>query len=205
MSIVDDEEILCSATFNFDLNDKLNPKHISIPENDKSISSRFIRSVVKSVSNIFTPRKIIVLLRLLRALTICLLCLTIAADLMYIFFVNLMSSKDVSVKLGGFRDLVIRIYGAGLGILAVIIELNKPLLRTLYPGLKPFIPRSLLLFFVSTLTTPSPLLSHGKKISSSVNSNEFNQYDGDGDSHNSLADQIPDSSIIFQTVTSLLL
>ena len=207
MSIAENNTILDSASFHGNLNEKLNPECIDVPVEDKSIPANITRAIIGAVSRFFTPRQIIVVLRLVKALTFCFLCLTIAADLMYIFFVELVASKEVSVKLGGHRDLIIRTYGVGLTVMAIMVELDMPWVGTYFAGLKGFLPRSLLLFFVSALTTTAPIGAY-ERSQNGDNNNSYNnnQYNGGGGSDAGLiGNQIPESSVIFQMVTSWIL
>ena len=93
-----------------------------------------------------TPRHLLVVLRILKAVTFCFLVLTLVADLMYIFFLEIAASSDVKALAGGNRDLVIRIYGLFLAGIAVCIELDYALVVKSFYGFKGFIARGLLLF-----------------------------------------------------------
>lgn len=184
------DEILGSVSFQGNLNDTLNPECIDVSEDDVGLRSNLVRTIIRVVSKCFTPRKIIIILRLLKALTFCLLCLTLAADLMYIFFVKMEINQEIFDKFGGTRDLVIRIYGVGIVIMALMMELDMPFMNTNFAGLKGFFPRSLLLLFISMITTPPSIFWDGND----------DEYSGDDRSN-----EIPDSSVVFQAATSGLL
>ena len=166
------------------LNETLNPECIDIPRNDTTLSARCTRMMTGFVSKFFSPRQILVILRLLKAITFCTLCLTLAADVMYIFFVEIVVDRDVSIKLGGQRDITIRIYGVALALIALTIELDMPIATVHFSFLKGFIFRGLLIYFVSVLTSIAPLSNDDVDL---------------------LKGQIPSSSVVFQAVTSFIL
>ena len=142
------------------------------------------------------PRDMLVLLRLLKAVTFCFLVLTVAADLMYIIFVEFISG--VGENLGGFRDTTIRLYGLALALMAILIELDMSIAVKHFTGLKAFVPRSLLLFFIATITSAHRM--NKQQVSSG--------YDDDQavvDDDSLTQSQIPNSAIVFQMVTSWIL
>jgi len=166
------------------LKDKLNPECIDVPKSDTTFKARCIRSITGFVSKYFSPRLIIVVLRLLKAITFCFLCLTLAADIMYIFFVEIVVSAEVGVKLGGNRDTKLRLYGVILTLVALAIELDLPSASPHFTIVKGFIPRGLLLHFIAVLTSIAPLSSDDVDL---------------------LKGQIPQSSVVFQAVASFIL
>lgn len=188
------------------LNEKLNTEYIDVAPDDTSVSANMTRTIAGFVGKCCTPRQMLVVLRLLKAITFCFIVLTIASDLMYIFFVELIASNEVNVILGGFRDTVIRIYGLGLAVMAILIELDMANAVKNFSGFKGFVPRGLLLFFVSTITNAHPL--HRQKSCSGHRflANDDDNYDDDRYSSQCLSsNDIPGSAIVFQMVTSFVL
>lgn len=177
------------------LNERLNTDYVDISPEDTSLPARITRAITVCVGKFCTPREILVVLRLLKAVTFCFLCLTIASDLMYIFFVGLVVSDDVNNQLGGLRDTIIRFYGLFLAIMAILIELDMGNFVKHFSGFKGFIPRSLLLFFIATITNAHPL--HKKRTD-----NDDGQYNDDDVA---ISTPIPNSAIAFQMVTSFIL
>lgn len=195
-------------------NKKLDPSQLDIPDEDHSFTAKAIRTITSLVSGLLRPRQVIVLLRLLKALTFCTLCLTVISDLMFVFYVEISISDDVNIKLGGFRDRLIRIYGVGLAIFAVLVELDN-VISDHFAGLKPFLVRSIMLLFVATVSGVSPMIGYERKQAKQQNNN-YNAYgDDDGnDGYNSynqnqqtnyIRDEVPGSTVAFQAITSFIL
>lgn len=180
------------------LNHTLNTECIDIPPSDTSALANVTRFIAGIVGKLFTPHQILVILRLLKALTFCFLILTIIADLMYIYFVEIVASRDVNKALGGFRDTVLRIYGIFLCAMALILELDITKYVKHFSGLKGFIARGFLLFFIATITNTNP---NFKEATQNAANNNYNYND---DSYSSEG-AIPVSAIVFQIVTSWVL
>eukprot|EP00978_Attheya_sp_CCMP212_P005723 scaffold12832_cov50-Attheya_sp.AAC.4 len=189
------------------LNEKLNTDYLDIAEDDNSWSAAMTRGIAGFVGKFCTPRQILIALRLLKAVTFCFLLLTIFADVMYIFFVELMVSDEVNENLGGHRDIVIRFYGLFMAIVAVLLELDVAIAFKYFPGLKGFVPRGFLLFFIATVTNAHPL--HSNASDSSAQTDDAYAADDDyaaaGDDRYIIAKEIPNSSVAFQMVTSFIL
>ena len=189
------------------LNDRLKTEHMDLDRNDVSCGATATRGTANLVANWFTPQQVIGILRLLKAVTFCFLILTMVADLMYVLFVEIMSSKEYRAKAGGYRDVMIRIYGLAFAVIIVCIELEVRSVAKRFLGLKPFIPRGLMMLFVAVITG-----SHPKQ-----DSNSKHQYDddaaaaGDDDGQDYMLTnlsqdyQIPKSALAFQMVTSYAL
>lgn len=178
------------------LNEHLDTSYIDVPPEDTSIVATITRGVTNAVGKCCKPRQMLVVLRLLKAITFCFLVLSVAADTMYIIFVEFVAGDAIGDALGGFRDTTIRIYGLGLAIMAILIELDISAAIRHFSGLKAFLPRSLLLFFIATITNAHPLQRQGQQ----------NEYDDDqvvvDDDDTLVRAQIPNSAIVFQMVTS---
>jgi len=196
-------------------NKRLDSTKLDIADEDQSFAAKATRTITSLVSRVLKPRQVIVLLRLLKALTFCTLCLTIISDLMFVFYVEISLSDDVNIKLGGFRDRIIRIYGIGLAVFAVLVELDMKVVSDHFAGLKPFLVRSMMLLFVSTVSGVSPMIAYERK-QARQQKNNYNAYgDDDGDdgyaynnynqtSHN-IRDEVPGSVIAFQAITSFIM
>mmetsp|Transcript_17573 Transcript_17573/g.33327 ORF Transcript_17573/g.33327 Transcript_17573/m.33327 type:complete len:304 (-) Transcript_17573:189-1100(-) len=196
-------------------NKRLDPTKLDIPEHDTSFGAGVIRKMTFFVSHILRPRQVIVLLRLLKALTFCTLCLTIISDLMFIFYVEISLSRDVGIKLGGLRDRVIRLYGTVLAFIAVLVELDMKVASTNFSGLKPFIIKSFMLFFVATISGASPMIGYERKLARQKNKN-YNAYGYNNDdayaynqnnqqASHYIKDEVPGSAVAFQAITSFIL
>lgn len=175
---------------------KLNTSRIDIPKEDMSLMAKLTRSIASCTGMCFTPVRMLGLLRVLKAVTFLCLVFTIAADLMYIFFVELFVSSNVNTKVGGARDAIIRTYGLGFAAVALAIELDYAAIYTYFSALKGFIPRSFLLFFIATITSAHPLHSNRKDYSLNDDDTVYDQ---------AVSSEIPSSTVAFQMVTSFLL
>lgn len=205
-------------------NKRLDPSQLDIDDDDTSCCAEVTRTITQFVSRIFKPRQVIVLLRLLKALTFCTLLLTIVADLMFCFYVEFHVSRDVSIKLGGHRETLNRLYGVALAVLAVFVELDMHIVSKHFVGLKPFIARSILYLFVASLSSVSPMIAYERRLIRQYkkNSNNYN-YDDYGDdkygySNNGnynqnnncavaypIKNELPGSATAFQSITSFIL
>lgn len=204
-------------------NKRLDPSQLDIDDDDTSCCAEVTRTITQFVSRIFKPRQVIVLLRLLKALTFCTLLLTIIADLMFCFYVEFHVSRDVSIKLGGHRETLNRLYGVALAVLAVFVELDMHIVSKHFVGLKPFIARSILYLFVASLSSVSPMIAYERRLIRQYkkNSNNYN-YDDYGDdkygySNNNynqnnncdvaypIKNELPGSATAFQSITSFIL
>jgi hypothetical protein len=178
------------------LNDRLNTNYVDVGDSNSVVASA-TRCMTGFVGNYVSPKQLLVVLRILKAVTFCFLVLNIAADLMYIVFLEILASSDVRDAVGGRRDLIIRIYGLGLAIMAIFIELDVPAIVKPFYGFKGFIPRALLLFFISAITGSPPINE------SQVNNN--NDYAYNDDAYATVTSEIPNSAVMFQIVTSFVL
>jgi len=178
------------------LNDRLNTSFVNVADDDNSVDAKITRAITACMGNLITPRFLLILLRVLKAITFCFLILTLAANLMYIVFLEVATVKQVKELAGGRRDMIIRIYGLVLLVVAICIELDHTAVVKSFYGFKGFIPRAMLLFFISTITGTRPL-----KVPSDQRDDDLYY---DDDSYYIDAD-IPQSAIIFQMVTSFIL
>jgi hypothetical protein len=178
------------------LNDRLNTNYIDVGDSNSVVASA-TRFITGFVGNYISPKQLLVVLRVLKAVTFCFLVLNIAADLMYIVFLEILASSDVRDAVGGRRDLIIRIYGLGLAVMAILIELDVPAIVKPFYGFKGFIARALLLFFISAITGSHPINE------SQVSNNNNYAYTDDG--YASVSSKIPNSAVMFQIVTSFIL
>ena len=182
------------------LNDRLNTDYVDVGRNDKAVTAMVTKSVTEFVGKFITPRQLLVVLRLLKAITFCFLVLTLAADLMYIAFLEVLASREVRNIVGGRRDMIIRVYGLFLAVIAMFIELDIPKVVKSFYGFKGFIPRAALLFFISSITGAHPLQSNQVEIG-----DDDAKYDDFIDDNFSEVLDVPGSCIVFQMVTSFVL
>lgn len=200
-----DHQSLSSPSFaGGSFNKRLDPRHLDLSDDDKSFHAELIRKIAHFVSKIFRPRQVIVLLRLLKALTFCTLGLGMIADVMFIFFVQVNVSDEVNIKLGGMRDMICRLYGVGIAVLATMIELDMSIANMHFAGLKPFLPRSLLLLFVANLSAASPMISYESRLW-----RQYRRYNDDDMAaaydNILIKDEVPGSAVAFQAMTSFIL
>lgn len=192
------------------LNDRLNTTYIDLAPDDSSVCASLTRFVVDAVGTLVTPRQMLGVLRVLKAITLSFLILTVAADLMYICLLEIFSNETVRKQVGGSRDTIIRAYGLLLSFLAIGVEFDIGKISKNFLGLKGFIPRGMLLFFIATLTRAHPIAD--SLVSASNGSNNDGNDDGvyaDADDYSYKMQQeaadLPYSAIAFQQVTSYVL
>jgi hypothetical protein len=153
------------------LSETLNTEYLDIESSDSSCGAIMIRCIASGVGFCCTPSRMLVSMRILKAVTFSFLVLTIVADVMYVFFVDIMSS----VGDDGLRGMMARGYGVILSVLALLLELDVHRAVVLFPGFKGFIPRALLLFLIAVITNVGqPDYSQ----SSSSSSAEYSSYNG---------------------------
>jgi hypothetical protein len=179
------------------LNDRLNTNFVNVATDDTSVDARVTRTITSFVGNFITPRLLLILLRILKAITFCFLILTLAANLMYIVFLEVAAVKQVKEMAGGRRDMIIRVYGLVLIGIALCIELDYVAVVKSFYGFKGFIPRALLLFFISAITG-----AHRLHVNNNQNGEDY--VADDDDSYYAESD-IPQSVIVFQMVTSFIM
>mgnify|MGYP006203886353 CR=1 FL=1 len=103
------------------LNDRLNTAYIDINEGDTSFLANQTRSIAACVGRTITPRQILIILRILKALTYAFLVFTLIADLMYIFFVEFFANTlflPFFVEVCFF--LIVDVFAVGLGDVACV-------------------------------------------------------------------------------------
>eukprot|EP00339_Tiarina_fusa_P006273 CAMPEP_0117076322 /NCGR_PEP_ID=MMETSP0472-20121206/53796_1 /TAXON_ID=693140 ORGANISM="Tiarina fusus, Strain LIS" /NCGR_SAMPLE_ID=MMETSP0472 /ASSEMBLY_ACC=CAM_ASM_000603 /LENGTH=270 /DNA_ID=CAMNT_0004802163 /DNA_START=109 /DNA_END=922 /DNA_ORIENTATION=- len=180
------------------LNERLNTDYVDVGPDEHSVSAQMTKGITGCVGNFVTPRHLLVVLRVLKAITFCFLILTVAADIMYIAFLEVLPPKKF-----GTQWAVTRIYGLFLAGMAIAIELDVARVVRSFYGFKGFIPRGLLLFFISAITGAHPL--HGVEVQIG---DDDAQYDDDyiDDTYvASVNSEIPKSAVVFQMVTSFIL
>jgi hypothetical protein len=185
------------------LNSILNTDYVDVGPDADSLFADVTRFITGIVSQYITPRQLLILLRVLKAVTFCFLVLNIVADLMFMIFLDIMAEKDVRNAVGGSRDLIIRIYGLGFAILAIMIELDYAKIVKSFRGFKYFVPRALLIFFVSAITGTHPI--HDNQAQQVAYDDQYVAGDDDDSYTASVATEIPKSAVMFQVVTSFIL
>jgi hypothetical protein len=165
------EQPLNSST----LNARLATEHIDVPEGDNSFQANLTRSIADGVGRFITTKQMLGILRVLKAVTFSFLILTVLADTMYIIFLELLANDDVRAISGGTRDTIIRLYGLALSFLAIGIEIDFTIVVKRFSGLKGFIPRSLLMFFIAMITSSHPMVDNYS------NGQSQQSYNNDGD------------------------
>jgi hypothetical protein len=186
------------------LNNTLNTSYIDVPQEDTSLLAKTTRCIAGCTGKLFSPHQVLVMIRILQTLTFVCLVFNAISDLMYIFFVSLVVSDEVNEKVGGARDVIIRWYGLGMAVMSLMIELELPWFLKHFPALKGYVPRSFLLFFVATITSPNPLhydYAFGKK----EDKQDGDYYADDDLAYQQVTTEIPGSTVRFQMVTSFLL
>jgi hypothetical protein len=165
------------------LNRRLRTEYIDVDPNDDSIGASLIRGIVGLVGSCFTPRQILVALRLLKAVTVAFIALDAAANVVYVSCVEFVADDYPTPYFGHRRDTLLRLYGLAAGVLALLIELDKFVMKN-FKVLKGFLARFILLFFVATVTYAHPSQNSG------------NYSGGTG---------VPTSAVVFQMVSACVL
>lgn len=209
------------------LNDRLLAQHTDVPEDDDSCGANLVRTICHIVGLILTPRQVLGIIRVLKAITFCFLVLNILSNGMYIIFVHMLGTETVRFMAGGFRDTIIRTYGLALCVLALAVEVDISKVVKKFSGLKGFIPRALFMFLISVITSSHPIYDesvygqNGNGGANYYNNNNDDDDDaaGDDDANNGDDDgnynnyqkyydpssEIPSSAVNFQMVTSFVL
>jgi hypothetical protein len=216
------------------LNDRLNTDYIDLgPADEHSLVGQVTKTITGCVGEFVTPRQLLIVLRILKAVTFCFLILTLAADMMYIVFLEVLATREVRDIVGGRRDMIIRVYGLFLACVALAIEVDVAWVVKSFYGFKGFIARSFLLFFVSAITGAHPLHEDQLYKDRSQDQYRYSNNAAANDDANAGDDvaaanddaagaavyddfyydvleesnlpEIPDSAIVFQMVTSFIL
>jgi len=202
------------------LNDKLLSQHTDVPEGDESCGANMVRTICHIVGLVLTPRQVLGIIRVLKAITFCFLVLNILSNGMYLIFVHAMGTSTVKMMAGGARDTVIRLYGLGLCLLALAVEVDVSKVVKKFSGLKGFIPRSLFMFLIAAITSSHPIYDKSAYENIGGNGDDDAADNGDDDgadngnddgnnyNYNSYYDpssEIPSSAVTFQMVTSFVL
>lgn len=182
-----------------------------------------IRRMANLVGSFFTPKQVLAILRLLKAITLCFIVLTILANLMYIMFVEISANALVRKAAGGNRDTFIRMYGLAMSFVALAIEVDYTKVVKRFSGLKSFIPRAMFYLFIAIITASHPVVQRGEELQQENNDNnnnnngyndEGNDNEGNGDDTYAsayrevaydVAQDIPSSAVSFQMVSSFIL
>lgn len=190
-----------------ELNTTIDTNYISVDPGDTSTCAKMTRLVISCTSRIFTPRQVLMMIRTLQTFTFAILVFTVLADLMYLVFVSL-ASTEVNVKVGGVRDAIIRVYGLAMTIMALMIQFDVASFLKYFSGLRGYVPRSLLLFFIATITSPNPLhaeYAFNRNKNEGTDDNFDDYYVGDDQVDQQVSAEIPGSTVRFQMVISFLL
>ncbi|VEU43546.1 unnamed protein product [Pseudo-nitzschia multistriata] len=183
------------------LNDRLNTNYVNLGGAEgNSYAAQYTKTVTDFVGEFVTPRQLLVLIRVLKAVTFVFLILTLAANMMYIIFLEVLATREVRNIVGGRRDMIIRVYGLFLSGVALAVEVDVAWVVQSFYGFKGFIARSLLLLFVSAITGANPLfIAERNQL---LNQDVY--YDDDAISNVTSID-LPMSVVVFQQVTSFFL
>lgn len=209
-------------------NKKLDLKYINIPEDDTSFRAQLVRTMVTGVSYCVTPKQLISFIFILAAYTIVFLFTAIAADCTFIYYEYFYElSDEVIMKLGNAHDAKIRIFASVFGLLGIMVELDTAFIAKNVAILRSFIPRSLLLFFVATLSDSNPMVVYEWQLSQivttddqddgtddydpnffyrySANYTSWSEQQNQGDDGIAIIDEIPAIVIQLQSISSTLL
>jgi hypothetical protein len=162
------------------LNEKLDTNYVDLGKSESSWSAQYTKFVAGFVGEFVTPRQLLVVLRVLKALTFCFLILTLLADMMYIVFLEVLATREVKDIVGGRRDMIIRVYGLFLTVAAIAIEVDASWIVKSFYGFKGYLARGFLLFFISAITGAHPLQIDQKDRGhaySNQNNNQVNYND----------------------------
>lgn len=179
------------------LNDRLDTNYVDLGGAEgNSYGAQYTKTVTDFVGEFVTPRQLLVLIRVLKAVTFVFLILTLAANMMYIIFLEVLATSEVRNIVGGRRDMIIRVYGLFLSGVALAIEVDVAWVVKSFYGFKGFLARSFLLFFISAITGANPLYQM-------LNQNVY--YDDDAMANITSVPDLPMSVVVFQRVTSFFL
>ncbi len=106
------------------LNDRLDTSYVDLGSETDSYGARYTKTVTGFVGEFVTPRQLLVIIRIMKAVTFVFLILTLAANIMYITFLEVLASSEVRDIVGGRRDMIIRVYGLFLSAVAIAIEVD---------------------------------------------------------------------------------
>lgn len=106
------------------LNDRLDTSYVDLGSETDSYGARYTKTVTGFVGEFITPRQLLVIIRIMKAVTFVFLILTLAANIMYITFLEVLASSEVRDIVGGRRDMIIRVYGLFLSAVAIAIEVD---------------------------------------------------------------------------------
>lgn len=205
---------------NASLNTSLQTQYIDLDDSDDSMFANVTRAISACVGSFCTPKQVLGLLRVLKAVTLTFLVLSILANLMFILFVQILSSDAVKDAAGGHRDVFLRLYGLGFCLLGLAIELDYSKVVKKFSGLKGFMPRAALYFFIAQITASHPTylrLTKGADDNSQGYDYGAQGDDADEDAENDgynaavsqyyddALEEYPSSAIGFQRVTSIVL
>eukprot|EP00536_Pseudo-nitzschia_multiseries_P008585 jgi/Psemu1/296975/fgenesh1_pm.220_\ len=185
------------------LNDRLDTNYVDLGggREGNSYGAQYTKAVTDFVGEFVTPRQLLVLLRVLKAVTFVFLILTLAANMMYIIFLEVLATREIQKIVGGRRDMIIRVYGLFLSCVALAIEVDVNWVVKSFYGFKGFLARSFLLFFISAITGANPLFLETRN--QMLNQNAY--YDDDAMANVNSVPDLPMSVVNFQRVTSFFL
>jgi hypothetical protein len=162
------------------LNDRLLSEHTDVPIDDTSCGANLVRNICYLVGLVLTPRQVLGIIRVLKAVTFCFLVLNILSNGMYIIFVHVMGTHAVKLMAGGARDTVIRAYGLGLCFLALAVEVGVSKVVKKFSGLKGFIPRALFMFLIASITSSHPIYDKSVYKAQQAYFSQQDQYNNNG-------------------------
>lgn len=177
------------STVSGGLNSRLLTEYIDVPQDDDSFRAACIRQMTQIVGRCITPKQMLGVLRVLKAVTLCFLTLTALADVMFIIFLEIMADSEVKQLFGGTRDTIIRLYGLAMIAISVSIEIDFTRIVKKFSGLKGFIPRGLLMIFIAVVTSSHPLVDDEPDYNAAAaayyyQQQQQQQQDGEGGGYN---------------------
>ena len=137
--------VAMDSTKTTSLNEKLDTNYVDLGgAEEDSYGAKYTKTVTGFVGQFVTPRQLLVLIRILKAVTFVFLILTLAANMMYITFLEVLATKEVRDVVGGRRDMIIRVYGLFLSGVAIAVEVDvvwavKVCLKTFFLSLLLFL------------------------------------------------------------------
>jgi len=140
-------------------NEKLDSVHVDIPGNEDSVKAELVMIISSKVGSLISPKFLIVLFRIQKALTSFCLLLTIIAELVWLV-VMMIIGEDLFNIIGGRRDAVLRVFGVVLAVLSFLIE-QDVMIVDYVPIMKLFLMRFLSISFISVLACTHTVIGLG--------------------------------------------
>lgn len=154
---------------------RLDSDRLYVKSNDRSVRANYIRVMAEFASSCIRPRILILVLFIVAVYTTLCLALNLFSNIFFIYCFKDLSVEN-NINLGDIHDVKIRLFGVFFALFAMMIEVDWKVVEKSFQFFKSYIPRSILLLLVATLSEPNAIGVYQMRLSKLTDDFAYSSY-----------------------------